>query len=149
MIQNIISKLICRNGNNTIISLWFCGLLVCCHSSCIWSRHSQLAIRFKVASYMQLVPRELNSKLVISIGSIFVLLPLIVAWGHDHSTFCSWVKSSVPGHYLADLATEREHQLTTAHPNQPTGLTNGRVANWAPEVTSCPFPSSTEVPFCC
>ena len=129
MIQNITSKLICRNGNNTIISLWFCGLLVCCHSSCIWSRHSQLAIRSKVASYMQLVARELNSKLVISIGSIFVLLPLIVAWGHDHSTFCSWVKSSVPGHYLADLATEREHQLTTAHPNQPTGLTNGRVAN--------------------
>lgn len=35
---------------------------------------------------MQLVARELNSKLVISIGSIFLLLPLIVAWGHAHST---------------------------------------------------------------
>ena len=78
---------------------------------------------------MQLVARELNSKLVISIGSIFLLLPLIVALGQAHSTLCSWVKSPVPGHYFTDLATEWEHQLTTAHPNQPTGLTNGRVAN--------------------
>ena len=30
---------------------------------------------------------------------------------------------------LADLATEREHQLTTAHANQTTGLTNSRAAN--------------------
>ena len=33
-----------------------------------------------------------------------------------------------------DLATERERQLTTARANQTTGLTNGRAANWAPEV---------------
>ena len=78
---------------------------------------------------MQLVARELNSWLVIAIGSIFLLLRLIVAWGQAHSTFCSWVKSPVPGHYYADLAREREHQLTTAHPNQTTGLTNGRAAN--------------------
>ena len=37
---------------------------------------------------MQLVARELNSKLVVSIGSIFFLLPLIVASGQAHSTFC-------------------------------------------------------------
>ena len=34
----------------------------------------------------------------------------------------------------ADLATERERQLTTARANQTTGLTNGRATNWAPEV---------------
>ena len=33
-----------------------------------------------------------------------------------------------------DLATERGRQLTTARANQTTGLTNGRAANWAPEV---------------
>ena len=33
-----------------------------------------------------------------------------------------------------DLATERERQLTTARANQTTGLTNGKAANWAPEV---------------
>ena len=31
--------------------------------------------------------------------------------------------------YLADLATERERQLTTARANKTTGLTNGRAAN--------------------
>ena len=36
-------------------------------------------------------------------------------------------------HY-ADLATERECQLTAARANHTTGLTNGRAANWAPEV---------------
>jgi len=30
----------------------------------------------------------------------------------------------------ADLATERERQLTTGRANQTTGLTNGRAANW-------------------
>ena len=29
----------------------------------------------------------------------------------------------------ADLATERERQLTTARPNQATGMTNRREAN--------------------
>ena len=43
-------------------------------------------------------------------------------------------------HY-ADLATERELQLTTARANQTTGLTNGRAANWAPEVVFSPFPA--------
>ena len=38
-----------------------------------------------------------------------------------------------------DLATERERQLTTAYANQPTGLTNRRAANWAPEVAFSPF----------
>ena len=38
-----------------------------------------------------------------------------------------------------DLATERERQLTTARANQTTGLTNGRAANWAPEVVFSPF----------
>ena len=36
--------------------------------------------------------------------------------------------------YWADLATEWKRQVTTAHANQTTGLTNGRAANWAPEV---------------
>ena len=39
----------------------------------------------------------------------------------------------------ADLATERERQLTTARANQTTGLTNRRAANWAPEVAFSPF----------
>ena len=34
---------------------------------------------------------------------------------------------------MADLATERERQFTTARANQTTGLTNGRAANWALE----------------
>ena len=39
----------------------------------------------------------------------------------------------------ADLATERERQLMTARPNQATGLTNGRAANWELEVEFSPF----------
>ena len=39
----------------------------------------------------------------------------------------------------ADLATERERQLTTARANQTTGLTNGRGANCAPKVEFSPF----------
>ena len=34
---------------------------------------------------------------------------------------------------------KRERQLTTARTNQTTGLTNGRAANWAPEVAYSPF----------
>ena len=40
---------------------------------------------------------------------------------------------------LADLATERERQVTTARANQTTTLTNRRAANWAPEVAFSPF----------
>ena len=40
---------------------------------------------------------------------------------------------------MADLATERERQLTTARAKQTTGLTNGRAANWAPKVEFSPF----------
>ena len=47
---------------------------------------------------------------------------------------------------LSDLATERGRQLTTAPANQATDLTNGRAANWAPEVPSRAFSSSTDVP---
>ena len=39
----------------------------------------------------------------------------------------------------ADLATEGEHQLTTARANQTTGLTNDTAANWAPEVEFSPY----------
>ena len=42
-------------------------------------------------------------------------------------------------HQQADLAIERERQLTTAWTNQTTGLTNGRAANWAPEADLSPF----------
>ena len=47
--------------------------------------------------------------------------------------------------YQADLATERERQLTTARANQTTGLTNDRAEN---HVYSFPraFPLSTDVP---
>ena len=41
--------------------------------------------------------------------------------------------------FLADLATERERQLTTARANQTTGLTNGKATNWAPEAVFSPF----------
>ena len=36
---------------------------------------------------------------------------------------------------LTVLATERKRHLAAARANQTTGLTNGRAANWAPEVT--------------
>ena len=39
----------------------------------------------------------------------------------------------------ADLATERERQLTTVRANQTAGLTSGRGTNWAPEVVFSPF----------
>ena len=41
----------------------------------------------------------------------------------------------------------------TAHANQTTGLTKGRVANWAPEVEFSPFRALSRrqmtLPFCC
>ena len=53
----------------------------------------------------------------------------------------------------ADLAPERERQLTTARANQTTGLTNGRAANWAPEDVFSPFRALSRLqmtlPFCC
>ena len=43
--------------------------------------------------------------------------------------------------------------MTTARANQTTGLTNGRVANWAPEVEFSPFRALScrqmTFPFCC
>ena len=41
------------------------------------------------------------------------------------------------------VATERERQLTTARASQTTGLTNGRAANWVPEVA---FVLSARIP---
>ena len=53
----------------------------------------------------------------------------------------------------ADLATERERQLTTARANQTTGLTNGRATNWAPEVEFSRFRALSRrqmtFAFCC
>ena len=43
-------------------------------------------------------------------------------------------KAKSPLILLADLATDRKRQMTTTRANQTTGLTNGRVANWTPEV---------------
>ena len=43
------------------------------------------------------------------------------------------------GQVKADLATERERQLTTVRANQTTGLINGRATNWAPEVQFSPI----------
>ena len=55
--------------------------------------------------------------------------------------------------YKADLTTERERLLTTARANQTTGLTNGRAANWVPEVEFSPFRALSRrqmtFPFCC
>jgi len=55
--------------------------------------------------------------------------------------------------YKADLATERERQLTTARANQRTGSTNGTTANWAPEVDFSPYRLLSRrqmtFPFCC
>ena len=57
------------------------------------------------------------------------------------------------GNKKADFATERERQLTTAPANQTTGLTNGRAANWEPEVEFSPFraltPRQMTFPSCC
>ena len=54
---------------------------------------------------------------------------------------------------LVPVATERERQLMTARANQTTGLTNGRVANWAPEVVFSPFRALSRrqltFPSCC
>ena len=46
---------------------------------------------------------------------------------------------SSPTETLADLATKQERLVTTARAFQTTGLTNGRVANWVPEVEFSPF----------
>ena len=55
--------------------------------------------------------------------------------------------------YWADLATDRERQLTTARANQSNGLTNGRATNWAPEVKFGRFRALSRrqmtFPFCC
>ena len=55
--------------------------------------------------------------------------------------------------HKAVLAKERGRQLTTAHANQTTGLTNGRAANWAPEVVFSPvralFRLQLTLPSCC
>ena len=55
-----------------------------------------------------------------------------------------------PVNEMAELATERKPQFTTARANQTTALTNDRAANWAPEVAFSPFralfPSSTDIP---
>ena len=60
------------------------------------------------------------------------------------SVFCS---------HTAYLATELERQMTTASANHTTGLTNDRVANWAPEVEFSPFRALSRrqmmFPFCC
>ena len=39
----------------------------------------------------------------------------------------------------ADLPTGRERQMTTARANLTSDLTNGRAANWVPEVVFSPF----------
>ena len=49
--------------------------------------------------------------------------------GSDTSSVC----------YKADLATERERQLTTARANQITGLTNDRATIWTPKVEKSAF----------
>ena len=53
----------------------------------------------------------------------------------------------------ADLANERERQLTTARKNRTTGLTNVRAAKWVPEVEFSPFYALSRrqmtFPFCC
>ena len=55
--------------------------------------------------------------------------------------------------HSTDLATERERQFTTARANQATGLTNGRGANWAPDVVFSPFRALSRrqltFPSCC
>ena len=55
--------------------------------------------------------------------------------------------------YKADLATERDCQLTTVRADQTTGLTNGRAANCAPEVVFSPFRALSRrqltFPSCC
>ena len=53
---------------------------------------------------------------------------------HQHNR-----RFTVLEHQQADLATERERQLTTAWTNQTNGLTNGTAANWAPEADLTPF----------
>ena len=71
---------------------------------------------------------------------------------------CVW-RSGVLGFWWGGIPYNRliqqqrkERQLTTARANQKTGLTNGRAANWAPEVEFSPFrtPSRRQMtfPFC-
>ena len=72
-------------------------------------------------------------------------------WGEENSRFVTSIV--VDYHEQADLATERERQLTTARANQTTGLTNGRGANWAPEIEFSPFRALSRrqmtFAFCC
>ena len=65
----------------------------------------------------------------------------------NNTLTCFVIIISLEKELQADLATERERQVTTALANQTTGLTNGRVANCAQDVAfSRAFPSSTDVP---
>ena len=61
--------------------------------------------------------------------------------------------SCPPPYIQVDLATERERLLRTARANQTTGLTNGRTANWVPEVEFSSFRALTRrqmtFPSCC
>ena len=77
----------------------------------------------------------------------------------DQSAFCAFHVYSCSGSpnecwlHKAVLAKERGRQLTTAHANQTTGVTNGRAANWAPEVVFSPFRAlfrrQLTFPICC
>ena len=89
---------------------------------------------------------------------------LLRTWTYDDEFFFLFLnlnknlKNSTPGKvaciwHLADLATERERQLKTVRAIPATGLTNGRAANWAPEVVLCPFRALSRrqmtFPSCC
>ena len=67
-------------------------------------------------------------------------------------TICTNVVVSETGQQT-DLTTKRERLLTIARENPTTGLTNGRAANWVPEVEFRPFRALTRrqmtFPFCC
>ena len=54
--------------------------------------------------------------------------------------------SSFPSPPPPDRASLVASQLTTARANQTTDFTNGRAANWAPEVVFSPFRALFRVP---
>ena len=83
------------------------------------------------------------------IGKFFSLLCAL----YHGASFHEKVQQCRNATVWSDLATERERHLTTARTNQTTGLTNGRAANWAPEVVFSPFHALSRhqltFPSCC
>ena len=89
----------------------------------------------KIKVIHELQPDFSCNKVPVTHYSCIVLLLLSHIYVLELGKACIFLENT----QCADLATERECQLTTAHANKTTGLTNTRAANWASAVEFSPF----------